>query len=97
MVLSMWESLLKLSLVLGFQLCYLVLFQLCYLVLLLNHRGLSLRGGWFLSYVLVGCIYSEFEPFENTDLIISGGENCVRKKKRSQRRTNTNAPNQTKV
>lgn len=35
--------------------------------------------------------------FENTDLIISGGENCVRKKKRSQRRTNTDAPNQTKV
>ena len=51
----MWESLLKLSLVLGF--------QLCCLVLLLNHRGLGLRGGWFLSYVLVGCIYSEFEQF----------------------------------
>ena len=30
--------------------------------------------------------------FEHTDLIISGSENCVLKKKQSQRRTNSDAP-----
>ena len=87
MVLSTWESLLKLSLVLGF--------KLCYLVLLLNHRDLGLRGECFLSYVLVGCIYSEFERkyrFDNKQ-----GENYVLMKKRSQRRTNSDAPFQTRV
>ena len=63
MVLSTWESLLKLSLDLGF--------QLCYLVLLLNHRDLGLRGECF-SVMFLSAVYT-VNLNENTDLIISRG------------------------
>lgn len=71
-------------------------FQLYYLVLLLNLRGLDLRGGCFLSNILLGCsIHCELESFWKYKLD-SKWEKFSRKKK-NHCRTNSNASFQTRT